>query len=87
VIIPENEGAHLDFYLQTGDNHANIPNAQIKADLQLPDGTEKQLDFTYDAQGGHYVAFLPETITGEYQIRIIAEVTGESVNGRFAFEL
>lgn len=85
--VPEKEanGTHLDFYLQKGDNHEAIPNAKVTAQVQLPDGTQKTLPLTYDAQGKHYAALLPTTTAGEYKVAILSDINGEKVNGRFTF--
>ncbi len=85
VPVKENNGTHLDFYLQKGDNHEAIPNAKVTAQVQLPDGTQKTLDLPYDAAGKHYAALLPEKAAGQYQVKMIADVNGEKVNGRFTF--
>lgn len=85
--VPEKEdnGNHLDFYLQKGDNHEAVPNAKVTAQVQSPDGTQKSLNLTYDADGKHYTALLPEKAAGEYQVKMIADINGEKVNGRFSF--
>lgn len=85
VSEPEDSGTHLDFYLQKGDNHETIPNAKVTAQIQLPDGDEKTLPLTYDAGGKHYAALLPEKASGQYQVKVTAEVNGEKVDGRFNF--
>ncbi|WP_414620400.1 hypothetical protein [Calothrix sp. CCY 0018] len=86
-LVPEKEanGTHLDLFLQTGDNHETIPNANVTADIQSPDGTQKTVPFTYDASGKHYAAELENPTPGQYQVRVIADVGGEKVNGRFNF--
>jgi hypothetical protein len=81
----EENGTHLDFYLQKGDNHEAIPNAKVTAQVQLPDGTQKTLPLTYDAQGKHYAALLPGNAAGQYQVKITSEINGEKVDGRFTF--
>lgn len=81
----EANGTHLDFYLQTGDNHQTVPNAKVTAQVQLPDGKQTNIPFTYDAPGEHYKSMLNETISGQYQIKITADIQGETVNGRFNF--
>src|SRR4028118_2197930 len=83
VPVKENNGTHLDFYLQKGDNHEAIPNAKVTAQVQLPNGTQKTLPLTYDAEGKHYAALLPEKAAGQYQVKILSDINGEKVNGRF----
>lgn len=85
VPVKEDKGTHLDFYLQTGDNHEAIPNAKVTAQVQLPDGTQKTLNLPYDAVGKHYAALLPETVAGQYQVKITSEIDGKKVDGRFSF--
>ena len=82
----ENNGTHLDFYLQKSDNHEAISNAKVTAQIQLPDGTQKSLPLAYDAGGKHYAALLPEQASGEYNVAILSDISGEKVNGRFTFK-
>lgn len=85
--VPEKEanGTHLDFYLQKGDNHEAIPNAKVTAQVQLPDGTQKTLPLTYDAEGKHYAALLPGNASGQYQVKVTSDIDGRKVEGRFSF--
>jgi hypothetical protein len=85
--VPEKEAnkTHMDFYLQRGDNHQAIPDAKVTAQVQLPDGTQKTVPFTYDAKGKHYTGLLSEKAIGQYQVKISADVKGDKVNGRFNF--
>ncbi len=85
--VPEKEanGTHMDLYLQKGDNHEAVPNAKVTAEVQLPDGKQKTIPLTYDASGKHYTAALAEKATGQYQVKVTADVVGEKVNGRFSF--
>lgn len=85
VTEPEENGTHLDLYLQRGDNHETIPNAQVTAQIQSPDGTQKSLDFKYDAEGKHYTVLLPEKNTGQYQVKVTSDINGEKADGRFSF--
>lgn len=85
VAAPEESGTHLDLFLQTGDTHEAIPGATVTGQIQLPDGSQQQVDFEYDAAGQHYAALLPETAPGEYQVVILTDISGEKVNGRFSF--
>lgn len=81
----EDNGTHLDFYLQRGDNHEAVPNAKVTAQVQLPNGQQKSLPLTYDAEGKHYTAMLPDQVPGEYPVSITSDINGEMVNGRFSF--
>ncbi|PSB48911.1 hypothetical protein C7B80_04190 [Cyanosarcina cf. burmensis CCALA 770] len=87
-LVPEKgeKGTHLDLYLQRGDNHEAIPNAKVTAQIQSPDGTQKNLNFKYDPSGKHYTTLLPGKATGQYQMKVTADVKGEKVNGRFSFK-
>ncbi|MBD2463423.1 hypothetical protein H6G89_20650 [Oscillatoria sp. FACHB-1407] len=85
VTLKEASGVHLDFYLQKGDTHEAIPDATVTGQIQLPDGTQKTVEFEYDAAGEHYVATLPDTAAGEYNVAILTDIKGEKVNGRFNF--
>ena len=85
--VPETEadGTHIDFFLQKGDNHEAISNANVTAQIQLPDGTQKTLPLTYDAEGKHYTAMLPGNASGQHQVKITSDINGEKVDGRFSF--
>jgi len=85
VSEPEDNGTHLDFYLQKGDNHEAIPNAKVTAQVQLPNGQQRSLPLTYDAEGKHYTAMLSEKAPGQYPVSITSDINGEKVNGRFTF--
>lgn len=85
VSEPEDNGTHLDFYLQRGDNHETIPNAKVTAQVQLPDGQQRSLPLTYDAEGKHYTAMLTEKAPGQYPVSITSDINGEKVSGRFTF--
>ncbi|MBW4457391.1 MAG: hypothetical protein KME55_34685 [Nostoc indistinguendum CM1-VF10] len=85
--VPDKEanGTHIDLYLQTGDNHETVPNAKVTAQVQLPDGKQKTIPFTYDAKDKHYTGLLNEKASGQYQVKINADIKGEQATGRFNF--
>ena len=85
VLEKEDKGKHIDFYLEKGEKHDPVTNAQVTAQIQLPDGTQKTIPLTYEAEGKHYTAVLPEKATGQYQVKVTADVNGEKVDGRFSF--
>lgn len=86
VTAKEATGTHIDFFLQTGDNHEAIPNAKVTAQVQLPDGNQRSLNMKYDAGNKHYTAILPASASGEYKVAILSDISGEKVNGRFSFK-
>jgi hypothetical protein len=85
VTAPEASGTHLDLFLQMGDTHEAIEGATVTGQVQLPDGSQKEVDFEYDAKGKHYTAMLTETASGDYKIAVLTDISGEKVNGRFSF--
>lgn len=87
VSEPEANGTHLDFYLQTGDNHQAIPDAKVTAQVQSPDGKQQTLNLTYDASGKHYTALLPAKTAGQYQVKVTSDIKGKKVDGRFSFNI
>ena len=72
--------------MQRGDNHEAIPNAKVTAQVQMPDGKQKDLNFKYDASGKHYTTMLTVKAPGQYQMKVTADIKGEKVNGRFNFK-
>ncbi len=86
VAEPSDEGTHLDFYLEKGEAHEKVSNAQVNAQIQLPNGEQKSVPLTYEVDGNHYHGILSETESGEYQVAILSDINGEKVNGRFSFK-
>ncbi|MEI6379362.1 MAG: hypothetical protein WCO81_00540 [Cyanobacteriota bacterium ELA615] len=87
-LVPEKskEGMHLDLFVLKGDNHQTIPNAKVTGQVQLPNGTQKELTFKYDAKEKHYTYLLPEKSPGQYQLKITAEIDSKKVNARYSFK-
>jgi hypothetical protein len=85
VAAPEASATHLDLFLQKGDTHEAIEGATVKGQVQLPDGSQKEVDFEYDAEGKHYTVLLSEAASGEYKVAVLTDINGEKVNGRFSF--
>ncbi len=81
----ETNGTHLDFYVLTGDKHEIVPDAKVTAQVQLPDGQQKTIPFKYDAKDKHYHGLLNEKTSGQYQLKITANIKGETATGRFNF--
>ncbi|MCC5659354.1 hypothetical protein LC608_20710 [Nostoc sp. XA010] len=85
VAEKEANGTHMDFYLQKGENHEAISNAKVKAQVQTPDGRQKTLNLAYDREGKHYTVLLPEKSSGQYQVKMLVDIDGKKVDGRFSF--
>ncbi|MEX0269902.1 hypothetical protein AB3R30_12215 [Leptolyngbyaceae cyanobacterium UHCC 1019] len=81
----EANATHIDFYLQNGSNHQAISNAKVTGQVQMPNGTQKSLNFKYDASGKHYTAILPGKASGAYKVTVLSDINGKKVNGRFSF--
>jgi hypothetical protein len=87
LAIPEGKNVHVDFWLLTGADHGAINDANITANLQFPNGTQKTVEMTYDKAGQHYKAFVPGYVPGQYRVVVQTNIKGEKVNGRFNFKL
>jgi hypothetical protein len=79
-------GFHLDFYLQKGTDHTPILNAVVSGKIQLPDGTQQNIDFKYSDKDKHYTALFSTQVPGDYKLAILSDINGEKVNGRFNFK-
>ncbi|AFY61866.1 hypothetical protein [Synechococcus sp. PCC 6312] len=81
----EPAGLHIDFFVQQGLDHAPVAGAKVVGQLQLPDGSQKTLDFQYSDTDKHYTAYLTDAPAGEYRLVVLSDIQGEKVNGRFTF--
>ncbi|UAJ73085.1 hypothetical protein IQE94_01670 [Synechocystis sp. PCC 7339] len=85
LTLKEAGGFHLDFYLQKGADHSPITDAIVTGKVQLPDGTQQDINFKYSDQDKHYTALLFTQVPGDYKLAILVDINGEKVNGRFNF--
>ncbi|MDS3861728.1 hypothetical protein RIF25_13035 [Thermosynechococcaceae cyanobacterium BACA0444] len=85
LVAEEPAGLHIDFFIQEGVDHTPVPDAQVAGQLQLPDGSQKTLDFQYSDADKHYTAYLTNAPAGEYRLVVLSDIRGEKVNGRFTF--
>jgi hypothetical protein len=83
VTEKEDKGTHMHFHLEKGEKHEPVKNAKVTAQVQLPDGTQKNVDFKYDEKEKEYTATLPRNATGQYQMKVTANIGSEKVEGRF----
>ncbi len=86
VTVPSDKGIHLAFYLQQGEAKKQVNTAQVKAQIQLPNGEQKAIPLNYEYDRNHYHGMLSENESGEYQVTIISEINGEKINGKFSFQ-
>ncbi len=85
LVGKEPAGLHVDFFIQEGEDHAPIPDAQVVGQLQLPDGSQKTLNFQYSDTDRHYTAYLNDAPAGEYRLVVLSDIRGEKINSRFTF--
>jgi hypothetical protein len=81
----EKDSTHLDVKLH-GEQEKAINDAKLTAQVQLPGGSSQTLAVPYNAEEKQYVAKLPTTATGNYQIVLQADVKGDKFNSRFSFK-
>jgi hypothetical protein len=81
----EKDSTHLDVKLH-GEKEQEITDAKLTAQVQLPGGTSQSLPVSYNSEEKQYVAKLPTTATGEYQVVLQADVKGDKFNSRFSFK-
>lgn len=83
---PSDNGTKIDFFLEKGEKHETVSDANITAQVQLPNGEQKTIPIKWEASENHYHGTLSETTPGEYKVAILSEINGEKVNGRFSFK-
>lgn len=82
---PDKDAIHLDTVLH-GDKDAQIIDAKLIAQVQLPDGTNKTLPVLYNAGEKQYTVTLPMAKAGDYKIVMQVDVKGDKFNSRFSFK-
>lgn len=87
-LVPEKEAGntHMDVFLQKGDTHEPVTDANVVAQVKTPDGSQKTVDLKYDREGKHYTAIVPSAVAGEYQVAVLSDIKSEKVNARFSFK-
>ena len=86
IAEPKGNGINFDFHLENEVTHEPITNAKVSAVVKLPNGDEQALDFQYEAEGEHYLAFMETQIKGSYEVAVATELNDERLNTRFTFE-
>ena len=81
----EKDSTHLDVKLH-GEKDKEITDAKLTAQVQLPGGSSQTLAVPYNAEEKQYVAKLPTTAKGDYQVVLQTDVKGEKFNTRFSFK-
>lgn len=81
----EKDVTHLDIKLH-GEQDKEITDAKLTAQVQLPGGSSQTLAVPYNAEEKQYVAKLPTTAKGDYQVVLQTDVKGEKFNTRFSFK-
>jgi hypothetical protein len=86
--VPSKEAnqTHLDVFVQRSDSHAEIPTAQVSAQVQTPDGKNQTVAMKYDTADKHFFGIVPGTAKGQYQVKVTAIVDGKTIDGRFSFD-
>ena len=82
----EADKTQLNLYVDQGEHHEPIPNAKIVAQVQTPDGKQQSLDMKYADADKRYTVALPGKIAGKYQVKIMADISGKKIDGRFTFD-
>lgn len=81
----EKDSTHLDIKLH-GEKEQEITDAKLTAQVQLPGGTSQTLAVPYSTEEKQYVAKLPTTAKGDYQVVLQTDVKGDKFNSRFSFK-
>lgn len=82
----KDHGINLNFHLEINESHEAIPDANVKAIVQKPDGDEETLDLKYEAEGEHYIGSVHTDALGPFGVTVLADIDGEQVDAVFAFD-
>ena len=64
-----------------------MTDAKVTAQIQLPDGSSKNLDLAYKSDEKVYAAEMIDFSVGSYKVAVLSEVAGKKVNARFNLKL
>ncbi len=78
---------HLDIAVQKGEKHEPVVNAQVKAQLNMPDGSSKTIELPYNAPEKTYGADISDLPSGDYKLVAQLEIEGKKSNARFSLKL
>lgn len=84
VADKEDNGTHLDVSLHKGSEDI-LTNANVTAQIQFPDGKQQELELKYNEKEKHYTGILTGLTSGQYLVKITANVNSEKVSERFQF--
>jgi hypothetical protein len=78
-------GTHLYLYLHKKDKKEPVPNAQVTAQVQLPNGKQQTLPLKYDAKGKRYAVVFPSKQPGQYPVNMTVNINGVKVESTIVF--
>lgn len=83
----EAKATHMDLLLQKGEKHESVTDAKVTAQIQLPDGSSKNLDLVYQPGEKVYGAEIADLPAGNYKVAVLSEIAGKKVNARFNLKI
>ncbi len=78
-------GTHLYLYLHKKGKKEPVPNAQVTAQVQLPNGKQQTLPLKYDAKGKRYAVVFPSKQPGQYPVNMTVNINGVKVESSIVF--